>query len=400
MTGGNFWRHEWQRRRRQLLSAGKAQWQSWQNRALAYLQQHPRTVVAGAWVALLMLAVLLIPGILVRHSDQPNGIVTGGRDWNRPDSGAAGADGGPTAPEAAERPISFPIYLTKEKRIEKVTLEQYVRGVVAAEMPIVFEPEALKAQAIAARTYIVKRFADKDVSNVPVKGAWVTDSVQHQAYLTDKAILQKWDKSVRSANLQKLNKAVEETRGQIITYGGKPILAAFFSTSNGYTENSEEYWPAKLPYLRSVSSPWEAAISPKYKSTVTMTVRDFSRKLGLRGGAAAVSAAPAGSGKNSSVSIKLLETTEGNRIKKIAVNGKEFTGREVREKLGLVSTQFTWQAKGDKLQLTVYGNGHGVGMSQWGAQGMALQGYKAHDIISYYYSGVSIDKFRGPDSTL
>lgn len=287
------------------------------------------------------------------------------------------------ASAAAEHSVTIPVYLTKKNQVETVTLEQYVRGVLAAEMPIEFELEALKAQAIAARTYIVRRMLEKDFSNVPVKDAWVTDTVAHQAYIDYEALQTKWSASTAAMNIQKINRAVKETEGQIILYENRPINATFFSTSNGYTENSEDYWPEPIPYLRSVPSPWDAKLSPRYKETVSISYKTVLQKLGVSS-ISAVSTRANG--------IKVLEWSEGKRIKKISIGGKTFSGREVREKLGLASSGFDWKWKGTQIEFTTYGYGHGVGLSQWGANGMAKEGKTAHEIIAYYYSGISIGK--------
>ncbi|OXM15083.1 stage II sporulation protein D [Paenibacillus herberti] len=269
------------------------------------------------------------------------------------------------------------VYLTAEKRVEKVPMELYVRGVIAGEMPVSFEPEALKAQAIAARTYLVKRLASGDRSGMPVKNADVTDTTAHQVYVPLDKLLDRWSGKDREANLAKLNAAVQETRGQIITYEGKPIEALFFSTSNGYTENSEDYWGANLPYLRSVASPWDKKISPEFKETTTMSLAAFYKKLGI-------------SGKTAPRSLRVLDTTDGRRIREMTAGSKVFTGRQMREKLGLASTQFTWKIAGKEIEITTYGYGHGVGMSQWGADGMAQSGSTAYQILSHYYTGTEV----------
>lgn len=284
-----------------------------------------------------------------------------------------------------ERPDIFDhlmvrIYMTKEKRIESVPLETYVRGVVAAEMPIGFELEALKAQAIAARTYMVRRLLQGNDSGVPVTGADVTDTIDHQVYVSVAELARKWPKNEQKKSMSKLNEAVAQTRGKIITYQGEPIEAAFFSTSNGYTENSEDYWKQEIPYLRSVQSPWDKAISPRYKETVKLSLDEFYSKLRVT---------EKGSVKPS---IRIVEKTEGNRISKIVIGGATFTGREVREKLGLASSQFTWSIKGNSIAITTYGYGHGVGMSQWGANGMAQSGASAEDILVHYYSSVQVEQ--------
>ncbi len=344
------------------------------------IAQHPMIVIVSAWMMTLLIAVTLIPLIVVNHQPQTMGNTSSqieGPEANKNE-------------KIDEIPIQVAIYLVDEKRIEKVSLEQYIRGVLAAEMPIEFELEALKAQAIAARTYIIRRYVEKDFSNVPVAGAWVTDTVTHQAYLTEDEIARKWNKSPeQAANLKKLNRAVDETKGLVITYSGYPILASFFSTSNGYTENSEDYWTSALPYLRSVVSPWEEALSPKYKTTMSYSTDEVIQKLD-------VEAIPAAA----KLSMKVIERSDGKRIKRIQVGSKILSGREVREKLGLGSSQFTWNSKGDTIEFTIFGSGHGVGMSQWGAQGMAIEGRKAQEIIAHYYKGVSIEKIHSLESIL
>lgn len=286
--------------------------------------------------------------------------------------------------QAAEEP-TVSVYLTKTETVEELPLEQYVVGVLAAEMPAEFQLEALKAQAIAARTYIVQRLRSGDRSGVPDDKALVTDTVSHQAYIAQEELTREWQRLGKEKELAKLQQAVKETAGWVMTYEGEPITASFFSTSNGYTENSEDYWKNEIPYLRSVESPWDKEISPKYKTTVTMPRSEFLGKLGLADGAVPVSAG----GDGGSSFLKVLSYTEGHRIENVRVGGKKFTGREVREKLGLRSSQFTIHMKDGEIEITTYGNGHGVGMSQYGAEGMAREGYKAKEILKHYYTNIT-----------
>lgn len=302
-------------------------------------------------------------------------------------------------PERPSQPQSEPVskwsklyvgvYVTKDKRIERVPLEMYVRGVVAAEMPADFELEALKAQAIAARTYIIRRIELGDRSGMPEEAAHadVTDTQEHQVYVPLTGLVNIWPKNKRAANLSKLTEAVKETEGQLITYKGEPIQAVFFSTSNGYTENSEDYWQQEIPYLRSVASPWDEAISPRYKETVKLSLSTFYAKLGMKQG-------------TDKPAINIVKRTEGNRIDTISIGGTTFTGREVREKLALASSQFTWKIKGSTISITTYGYGHGVGMSQWGANGMAEEGATAEKILAHYYSGTQIQQASKLSSAL
>jgi stage II sporulation protein D len=288
---------------------------------------------------------------------------------------------------AANASLIVPIYLSQTHEIARVPIEQYVSGVVAAEMPPEFSLEALKAQAIAARTYIIRRVVQHDYSGMPVKGAWVTDTVAHQAYLTNLQLQKNWGAEKYTTNMVKINQAVHATENLIITYADEPINATFFSTSNGYTENSEDYWGVYEPYLRSVSSPWDVKLSPKFKNTVQMPVKQFLTKLGLQATRAMSEAIPASISNKSKTAVEL---SQGHRIAKMRIAGKPFTGKDIRERLSLSSSDFTWLIKGSNIEITSTGSGHGVGMSQWGANGMALEGYKADSIIKHYYTGTEI----------
>ena len=326
------------------------------------------------WMAVCLSSMLcvtiIVPGLLVKKI--PNGDV-----W--PPAPIAGTGLQETS---AEQGLMIPVYLTKQATVQTVPLEQYVRGVLAAEMPVDFELEALKAQAMAARTYVVRRVIEKDYSNMPVNDALVTDTTAHQAYLTDQELREKWDKSKYETNMAKINRAVNETKDKILTYGHEPINATFFSTSNGYTENSEEYWPFKSPYLRSVPSPWDIKLSSHYQESVTISYKTMLQKLGVTSIATT---------DTSAKGMKVLSWSTGHRIKSMTIGGKVFSGREVREKLGLASSQFAWKWAGSQITITTYGYGHGVGLSQWGANGMAKEGKTAEEIVTYYYTGISIE---------
>ncbi|HEU5139664.1 MAG TPA: stage II sporulation protein D [Bacillales bacterium] len=282
-----------------------------------------------------------------------------------------------SVPEPAST-LSVSVYRAQEKTIETVPLDQYVIGVVASEMPANFELEALKAQALAARTYIVNYLLNPPDLNLP-KGAEVTDTVMNQVYKDDKELKALWGSDF-GWKMAKITKAVEATMGQIITYHDQPITVAFFSTSNGYTESSEAYWQSALPYLKSVPSPWDRN-SPKFSSTESIPVSKVDQKLG-------VDIEKAGSIGN------VVKSTPGHRVGKVKIAGEVFSGREVREKLGLRSTDFKMKREGDQVVITTKGWGHGVGMSQYGANGMAKQGKEYRDIIKYYYQGVSISNLH------
>ncbi|MGG3842887.1 stage II sporulation protein D [Anoxybacillus kestanbolensis] len=282
----------------------------------------------------------------------------------------------PKQAQARDEPtVEVAVYRSKEKKVERLPLEQYVVGVVAAEMPAEFEMEALKAQALTARTYIVKQLMHKQTIELP-EGANVTDTVMHQVYYNEEQLKQLWGMSYEW-KMKKIKEAVEATRGQILTYNNEPIEAAFFSTSNGYTENSEAYWQNAFPYLTSVESPWDTQ-SPKFYEQMTISVREFEQRLGVK--------LP----KDGSSIGKVLARTPGKRVSLVDINGKQLTGREVREKLQLKSTDFTWKRQGNNIVITTKGYGHGVGMSQYGANFLAKQGKTYKEIVTYYYQGVQI----------
>lgn len=277
--------------------------------------------------------------------------------------------------------LTIQVYLTKEKKVESVPLETYVLGVLAGEMPIDFEIEALKAQAIAARTYAIRRLELGRDEQMEKLGADVMDTIRHQVYVSKKELEQRWEGETKKRNLEKLQLAVDQTRGEVVTYKGAAIEASFFSTSNGYTENAEDYWGSNLPYLRSVASPWDEQLSPRFEQQFTFTREELYKRLGLKGKEA---------GKK--LTMKVIEKSEGKRIKTMTINGVKFSGREVREKLELASSEFTWKIGKKEIVFYTQGYGHGVGMSQWGANGMALEGKSAAQIIHYYYSDVEIEQ--------
>lgn len=340
-------------------------------------------------VAVLFMVTIVLPGILVKRIADPAAIQSTVSNPTDPKGLVLGKNN--EAVGVMKQEIMVPVYLSKLDMVESISLEEYVRGVLAAEMPAEFELEALKAQALAARTYIYRRIIDKDTSNVPVEGALVTDTVAHQAYLTDDALTKLWAKEDYTKYMDKLTQAVEETRNLILTYQGKPINATFFSMSNGFTENAEEIWPFAIPYLKKVPSPWDKQ-AKGYKETVTISYENVIDKLGV----ASISISGNNSKAAAKTGMKVLERTNGGRIKKISIGGTIFTGTEVREKLGLRSTSFEWNWNGAgkkaQLEVTTYGYGHGVGMSQWGANELAKKGKTAEEIVRYYYKGIDISK--------
>ena len=261
---------------------------------------------------------------------------------------------------------------TDSEEVIKIPFEDYIVGVLAGEMPISFEIEALKAQAVAARSYVMKKMEyNKD------KVYDVVDTVINQVYLDDEHLRAVW-KDDHNDNINKIKKAVLETHNEYLEYDGKVVDAMFFSTSVGFTENSEEVFPNEVPYLRSVESKWDE-ISPVYEVNYNFDLKDFYQKLDLD--------------YNDKVNLEVIDKTSTGRIKKIKINNKLFDGSEVVNKLELRSNHFTINQNNDKVHIVTKGYGHGVGMSQYGAQGMALEGYKYDEILKHYYQDVKIKKF-------
>lgn len=314
--------------------------------------------------SLLFIVVLLIPTLLVIpfHEKTGGALAEALQNQRRVQLKNTGPD------------VEVAVYRSKEKRIEHIPLEQYVVGVVAAEMPADFELEALKAQALTARTYIVKQMLNDQPIQLP-KGANVTDTIMHQVYYSDEELKQRWGADY-DWKMKRIIEAVQATQGQVITYNNAPIEAAFFSTSNGFTENSEAYWQNDFPYLKSVASPWDEK-SPKFYHQTVMSVAEFEQRLGVK--------LPS----DGSVGV-ILSRTPGKRVDVVEINGKRLKGREIREKLDLKSTDFTWVRKGNDIVITTKGYGHGVGMSQYGANFLAKQGKTYEDIVKYYYRGVTV----------
>jgi len=322
-----------------------------------------------AAASFLLALTLIIPAVLVLPYSDGKASGKLSEDLTRASTKAT-----KTISSAADSAVEVSVFRTASKKIEKVPLEEYLVGVVAAEMPADFNEEALKAQALTARTYIVNRLSTKDTLGAP-KGSQVTDSQMHQVYKNDAELRREWGMNY-DWKKKKVVEAVEETSGQILTYKGKPINATFFSTSNGYTENSEDYWEGSIPYLRSVPSPWDKD-SPKFSAQKVVSVQDFESRLGVKVG-------------SSGTIGKITARTAGKRVAKVSFDGKVLTGVEIRDRLDLRSTDFSWSRKGDNIIITTKGFGHGVGMSQYGANGMAQEGKSYKDIVKYYYKGVQI----------
>lgn len=259
--------------------------------------------------------------------------------------------------------ITVTVYRNNGKIIN-LELEEYVLGVVGAEMPASFNIEALKAQAILARTYALKSIKN---------GKKLTDTVSTQAY-KDNSELQKLWKNDYTKYYEKIKKAVNETKGKVILYNNEYIDAVYHSTSNGKTENSKNVWKNSLPYLVSVDSSWDKNVK-SYKKETIFEINEFCNILKLD--------------VEEPITYEIIHNETG-RVRQITINNKTFSGTEFRNLLKLRSADFEIEINDEKVKVTTYGYGHGVGMSQYGANEMAKQGYSYIQILKHYYTGVVI----------
>lgn len=295
----------------------------------------------------------------------------------------------PPAREIEE--IRIKVYIASEDRVEDMYLEEYLKGVVAAEMPAEFETQALMAQAVAARTYaygrMMKIYTPKDDKH---SGADIcTDSLHCQAWVSKADAIKKWSIFSAGRNWRKIENAVAETKDIIITYNGAVINPVYHSNSGGMTENAEEVWGGKaVPYLRSVPSGGEED-SPAYMREVSFKIADFCGILKKEFENIKLDE------KDILKGIKILERTGSGRVKTIRVGNVDLKGTEFRRLFSLRSANFNVEKDGkDKLKITAIGNGHGVGMSQWGANYLAGNGATFEEIIKYYYTGVELDRIK------
>lgn len=258
--------------------------------------------------------------------------------------------------------------------IESIPLEEYVVGVVAGEMPVSFELEALKAQSVASRSYVLKKIANNKDREYDV-----VDTVSNQVYLDLEELKAKWgDKFLEY--ISKVREAVNETSMEYLEYDGEVIEAMFFSTSNGYTEDSGVVFSNSLPYLKSVESSWDEEVATAFYKSTSMSLQEFYERLGLE--------------YDKELNVEVLERSSSNRIVRLKINGIEFKGRDVYHKLGLRSCDFEFVLVGNNVEIKTKGYGHGVGMSQYGAQGMAKGGYDYQEILSHYYVGTNLKKIE------
>lgn len=257
-----------------------------------------------------------------------------------------------------------PIFITVNNT--SIPLEEYLIGVLAGEMPASFHEEALKAQAIASRTYVLKQTNN---GQTPILA-----TTAHQVFYDKDLREERW-KTAFAQNEQKVQQAVEQTKQQVLTYNDQLITAMFHASSFEQTESAENYSNSIVPYLQSVSSP-----EPLEATKTTYTYSELNKLLNQNFSMTQY--------KNTKVS-----TNSSGRVQSITIANKTWTGREMRELLNLRATHFTWQSTAKGVTLTTLGYGHGVGMSQEGANTLAQDGATAQEILAHYYSNTSLQTF-------
>ena len=277
------------------------------------------------------------------------------------------------------------VFRHNTNKVETIPVEEYILGVVSSEMPASFELEALKAQAVAARTF----YYSKRLNNCKeAKGGEICDSVHCQAYMSKDERLDKWSDKEGKSNYEKIKKAVDETEGMVLTYKGELVLyPQFFSTSSGKTENAEEVFSSEVPYLKSVFSKGEE-VSNSYESEKIINNNDFINIINTSYNKAGLTI------KNMKNKIKIKSRTEGGSVNEIIVGNTTIKGTEFRKIFDLKSANFTLEFAKDNVKIYCKGNGHGVGMSQWGANIMAKNDKKYDYILKHYYTDIEIGKVK------
>lgn len=300
------------------------------------------------------------------------------------------AAGTKTEPAAQDEPPAVSSDRERTLRVQlggevtEMALDEYLTGVLRAEMPASFEREALRAQAVAARTYTYRKMAEGVIANHPDADA-CDDINCCKAYQSEADAAANWGAAADEYE-QKLRDAVADTDGEVIVYEGEPILAVFFSSSAGHTQNAAAVWQSDLPYLQSVSSPEDETMVPNYSSVVRLTAEEVRACL--------LSAYPEATlPQEASALTGEVTYNDAGYVATVRFGELTLRGNELRTLLSLRSPCFTIEADGDTLVFHVTGYGHGVGMSQYGANVMAQNGADYPTILAHYYPGTEIEKY-------
>ena len=279
-----------------------------------------------------------------------------------------------------EKPITVAVLLDGE--VFDMELEEYLVGVVAGEMPASFEAEALKAQAVAARTYTLFKMLIEPSENHPEADV-CGDSTCCKAFCGEDELKSAWGGDY-DVYMEKIKSAVRETRGEYMTYDDEPILAVFHASSAGKTEMSGNVWQEDLPYLQSVASPESADTASNYVTKVRVSQSEFADTIQAAYPDAELSGDPDGW-------LGEISRTESGRADRVMIGGVSVRGTYLRSLFGLRSTYMDIEMTDGEIVFTVTGNGHGVGMSQWGANTLAQQGRDYREILRWYYTGIGFE---------
>lgn len=263
---------------------------------------------------------------------------------------------------------SITIKINKNNEIKEINLEEYIIGVVAGEMPASFETEALKAQAVTSRTYAIYKINNTQ-DNYDIK-----TTIDDQVYITTKEMKEKWGNEYEQY-YNKIKNAVTSTKNLVMKKDNKVFKSYYFAMSNGTTVDSSTVFGETTS--TSVSSPWDNETLNKFLVTTDFTQEEIKTKLNLN---------------EDITNIEILKKDKTNRVEQIKVNNKTYTGIEFRQLLSLRSTDFTITKTNNTYSITTKGYGHGVGMSQYGANGMAKENYTYDEILKYYYQNIEIEE--------
>lgn len=265
-------------------------------------------------------------------------------------------------------------------KVEKTDIKEYTVGALAAEMSMEYHDEALKAQAVACYTYALycKGKGNKDDLN----GADISDdSKTHQGYLNKDARKKKWGDKYAEYE-EKAEKLVGEVLGKRMTYDGDPILAAYHDICSGKTESAKTVWGEEIAYLQSVTSDGDR-LAPNYETVIGLDKEKFRSAIQIIDGIELP--------ENSENWIGKTDKTDTGFVRSVEVGGTKIDGNDIKKALGLPSRNFTISCKDEKFTIKIIGNGHMVGMSQYGADYMARQGSDWQEILKHYYTGIKIE---------
>lgn len=322
-----------------------------------------RNILASLLVIVFVI-VIAIPTLLVRGCT-----IGGGADLKRP------------------RGSVIKVFNHHKDTVEDMRLEEYIKGVVAAEMPANFEEEALRAQAVAARTYVLQRL-DRGYSVPEHPRAVVSTNHQFgQAWLGRDDLVERWGLINYYINWNKISKAVNSTKGLVLTHNGHLIDALYHSNAGGKTEDPAFVWGNSVPYLKPVDSQYDDQ-APDFKKEIFYSWEELDQMLGTK-------ITEEMDSKKEEELLEILEISPTKRILQIRIGNLVMTGKELRSKLLLPSTKCQITHNSEGIKIITYGKGHGVGMSQYGANGMAKQGLDYQKILQHYYPGTKLMRYQG-----